>query len=150
MPADATASTPLPTGTPAAASDLRTFLIADVRGYTHFTQERGDAAAAHLAGRFVRAVYAVSGAAAGTRPDLDQPGCSGSVRGARRSADAVVPFLPKAVAGAADPRIEATVAQAELTHLRVALDAAGCGKLPVKLPVFLPIFPVHRSCCGAS
>jgi hypothetical protein len=34
-------------------------------------------------------------------------------------------FPPKAVAGAADPRSEATAAQAELSHLRVALDAAG-------------------------
>src|SRR4051794_15793791 len=30
----------------------RTFLIADVRGYTRFTQERGDEAAAELAQRF--------------------------------------------------------------------------------------------------
>lgn len=31
---------------------LKTFLIADVRGYTLFTQERGDEAAAKLAARF--------------------------------------------------------------------------------------------------
>ena len=31
---------------------IRTFLIADVRGYTLFTQERGDEAAAKLAARF--------------------------------------------------------------------------------------------------
>jgi YD repeat-containing protein len=31
---------------------IRTFLIADVRGYTIFTQERGDEAAAELAGKF--------------------------------------------------------------------------------------------------
>ena len=31
---------------------IRTFLIADVRGYTLFTQERGDEAAAKLASRF--------------------------------------------------------------------------------------------------
>src|SRR5918998_1591801 len=31
---------------------IRTFLIADVRGYTAFTQEHGDEAAARLAGRF--------------------------------------------------------------------------------------------------
>ena len=37
---------------PDAASDLRTFLIADVRGYTRFTQEHGDEAAAQLAERF--------------------------------------------------------------------------------------------------
>ena len=39
---------------PAKPSALRTFLIADVRGYTRFTHERGDHAAAQLAGRFAR------------------------------------------------------------------------------------------------
>jgi YVTN family beta-propeller protein len=36
----------------ASAAEIRTFLIADVRGYTLFTQERGDEAAAKLAARF--------------------------------------------------------------------------------------------------
>lgn len=35
-------------------SRIRTFLIADVRGYTLFTQERGDEAATQLAARFAR------------------------------------------------------------------------------------------------
>jgi adenylate cyclase len=34
------------------------FLIADVRGYTHFTQEHGDAAAAALTGRFADMAHA--------------------------------------------------------------------------------------------
>ena len=34
------------------SAGIRTFLIADVRGYTLFTQERGDEAAAKLAARF--------------------------------------------------------------------------------------------------
>ncbi len=34
------------------STELRTFLIADVRGYTRFTQERGDADAARLVTRF--------------------------------------------------------------------------------------------------
>ena len=33
-------------------AQIRTFLIADVRGYTLFTQERGDEAAAKLAAKF--------------------------------------------------------------------------------------------------
>ena len=33
-------------------SAIHTFLIADVRGYTLFTQERGDEAAAKLAAKF--------------------------------------------------------------------------------------------------
>jgi WD40 repeat protein/class 3 adenylate cyclase len=39
---------------PAGASDIRTFLIADVRGYTAFTAERGDEAAGRLASRFAQ------------------------------------------------------------------------------------------------
>jgi class 3 adenylate cyclase len=35
-------------------AEIRTFLIADVRGYTLFTQERGDEAAAKLAARFAQ------------------------------------------------------------------------------------------------
>ena len=34
-------------------SVIRTFLIADLRGYTHFSDSRGDEAAAALADRFV-------------------------------------------------------------------------------------------------
>src|SRR5919108_6518128 len=33
-------------------ADVRTFLIADVRGYTRFTQEHGDEEAGQLAARF--------------------------------------------------------------------------------------------------
>jgi WD40 repeat protein/DNA-binding SARP family transcriptional activator/class 3 adenylate cyclase len=43
----------LPAGT---ADVIRTFLIADVRGYTVFTQDRGDEAAATLAARFAEIV----------------------------------------------------------------------------------------------
>jgi YVTN family beta-propeller protein len=39
-------------GGPGGGPGIRTFLIADVRGYTLFTQERGDEAAAKLAARF--------------------------------------------------------------------------------------------------
>jgi len=38
----------------AAETGIRTFLIADVRGYTHFTRERGDEAAARIAEKFAR------------------------------------------------------------------------------------------------
>ena len=34
------------------ASELLTFLIADIRGYTTFTQQRGDEAAAKLTSKF--------------------------------------------------------------------------------------------------
>ncbi len=39
--------------TPSSAPPIRAFLIADVRGYTRFTDERGDEAAARLAASFV-------------------------------------------------------------------------------------------------
>ena len=48
------------------SSDLRSFLIADVRGYTRFTNEHGDEAAAQLTGRFAeltRDAVAASGGA---------------------------------------------------------------------------------------
>src|SRR5438128_10435135 len=52
MPPDVP-STPSPgSALSAGTSDLRTFLIADVRAYTRFTQEHGDEAAAQLAARF--------------------------------------------------------------------------------------------------
>ncbi len=41
---------------PEAVEGLKTFLIADIRGYTLFTQERGDEAAANLASRFAEIV----------------------------------------------------------------------------------------------
>ena len=50
------ADDPVALGGPAGSEDahIRTFLIADVRGYTVFTQERGDEAAALLASRFAQ------------------------------------------------------------------------------------------------
>jgi len=44
---------------------LLTFLIADIRGYTRFTAERGDEAAAQLAGRFAALARTVAGARGG-------------------------------------------------------------------------------------
>src|SRR5436190_7370838 len=44
---------------PASAAQLRTFLIADVRGYTRYTQQYGDEAAAELASNFADLVRRV-------------------------------------------------------------------------------------------
>jgi WD40 repeat protein/class 3 adenylate cyclase len=49
---------------------IRTFLIADIRGYTVFTQERGDEAAALLAGRFAEAAREAVAARDGTVVEL--------------------------------------------------------------------------------
>ncbi len=43
----------------AVSSEIRTFLIADVRGYTRFTLDNGDAAAARLASRFAGLAHEV-------------------------------------------------------------------------------------------
>ena len=43
----------------AGETELRTFLIADIRGYTTFTREHGDEAAGRLAGRFAELVREV-------------------------------------------------------------------------------------------
>jgi adenylate cyclase len=44
---------------PAAQTELRTFLIADIRGYTTYTREHGDEDAAELAGAFAASVREV-------------------------------------------------------------------------------------------
>ena len=49
---------------------IRTFLIADVRGYTVFTQERGDEAAAELAGKFAAVARPILEARGGTGLEL--------------------------------------------------------------------------------
>ncbi len=51
---------------PVSGADIRTFLIADVRGYTLFTQERGDEAAGRLAARFAEITGEIVEARGGT------------------------------------------------------------------------------------
>ena len=51
-------------------ADHRTFLIADIRGYTSYTDERGDEAAAALANQFARIVREVVEARDGTLVEL--------------------------------------------------------------------------------
>src|SRR5262249_5970089 len=47
------------TGRPPLTAAILVFLIADIRGYTRFTQERGDAAAARLTARFAELAQGV-------------------------------------------------------------------------------------------
>ncbi len=54
----------------AVSSEIRTFLIADVRGYTRFTLENGDAAAARLASRFAGLAHEVVDAYGGEVVEL--------------------------------------------------------------------------------
>jgi class 3 adenylate cyclase/ABC-type transport system substrate-binding protein len=59
-PAAPASGGPPAVGPPAAVeTELRTFLIADIRGYTTYTEEHGDEAAAALAGRFAALVREV-------------------------------------------------------------------------------------------
>lgn len=53
-----------------AQAQIRTFLIADVRGYTLFTQERGDEAAAKLAAKFADIAREIVEARGGTLLEL--------------------------------------------------------------------------------
>lgn len=59
-----------PSGLEKAETGLRTFLIADIRGYTRFTRERGDEAAAGLAMRFAELVRDVITPRGGSIPQL--------------------------------------------------------------------------------
>src|ERR687898_1141565 len=70
-------------------AQIRTFLIADVRGYTLFTQERGDEDAAKLAAKFADIVRDVVETRGGTLLELrgDEALCVfGSAREAIRTA----------------------------------------------------------------
>src|SRR5205085_7136328 len=62
MTADPDATATPRTEVSPAPSAVRTFLIADVRGYTRFTQQHGDEAAARLATRFAALAREVVGA----------------------------------------------------------------------------------------
>jgi class 3 adenylate cyclase len=70
-------------------TQIRTFLIADVRGYTLFTQERGDEVAAKLAAKLADITREIVEARAGALLELrgDEALCvSGSTREAIRAA----------------------------------------------------------------
>ena len=63
---------PQPPGTEQGADEglVQTFLIADVRGYTRFSQEHGDEAAGRLAARFAEVTTQVIEAGGGTVLEL--------------------------------------------------------------------------------
>jgi class 3 adenylate cyclase/DNA-binding beta-propeller fold protein YncE len=76
-------------GAVSGAASVRTFLIADVRGYTRFSQEQGDEAASRLARRFADIVREAVPAQAGELLELrgDEALCVfGSAREALRAA----------------------------------------------------------------
>ena len=89
---------------------IRTFLIADVRGYTLFTQERGDEAAGKLAAKFARIAREVVEGRGGTLLELrgDEALCVfGSTRQAiRAGVDLQERFVEETLA---DPELPLTV-----------------------------------------
>jgi ABC-type transport system substrate-binding protein/class 3 adenylate cyclase/streptogramin lyase len=98
-----------PSGTP--ETELRTFLIADIRGYTTYTRERGDEAAAVLASRFAELVSEVVTARDGFLLEL-------------RGDEALVVFVSarKALRAAID--LQARFVEAELPRgVGIGLDA---------------------------
>ncbi len=98
---------PAPNALPVArAASPRTFLIADVRGYTHYTERHGAAAAAHLATRFATLVReglaGADGELLGLRGD-EAAVAFGSPEGAVRAALALQARFARATA--ADPTL---------------------------------------------
>src|SRR5215831_16155238 len=84
----------------AVEAGIKTFLIADVRGYTRFTQQRGDEAAARLATRFAELAREAIEAAGGTLVELrgdEALAVFDSARQALRAATVADPSLPLAV-----------------------------------------------------
>ena len=146
----ADAGTPVdpPRDAPPSDAQIRTFLIADVRGYTLFTQERGDEAAAKLAAKFADiaretvearggtllelrgdealCVFSSAREAIRTAPDLQQrlPGAAheaaAGAGGARGGPPGGALTLPARLCGQA--RAGEILASREVTHLARRLD----------------------------
>src|SRR5947209_7132838 len=98
------------TAPPDRATSLLTFLIADVRGYTRFTNEQGDEAAARLADRFAGFCEEILGAHEGQVIELrgdEALAVFPSARNALRGAVALQQTFKKAIAE--DPSLPLTV-----------------------------------------
>ena len=86
-------------GTQARAPQLRTFLITDVRGYTRYTQEHGDEAAAELAAEFARIVQDVVSPRDGRLLELRGDEALVVFESARNALQAAVELQTRAAAG---------------------------------------------------
>jgi class 3 adenylate cyclase len=102
-------SEPGPSGLP--GTELRTFLIADIRGYTVYTREHGDEAAAALAARFAELVAEVVSTRGGFLLEL-------------RGDEALVVFVSARNALRAALELQARFAQEQLPRgVGIGLDA---------------------------
>jgi WD40 repeat protein/class 3 adenylate cyclase len=100
----------------AVEAGIKTFLIADVRGYTRFTQERGDEAAARLATRFAELAREAIEAAGGTLVELRGDEALAVFDSARQAL--------RAAAALQERLVEATVADSSLPlAVGIGLDA---------------------------
>src|ERR671910_3429825 len=106
---------------------IRTFLIADVRGYTVFTQERGDEAAAELAGRFAAVAREGVEARGGTVVELRGDEALAVFDSARQAIRAAVELQRRFVdATVVDPALPLAVG--------IGLDAGEAGAAPGGVP----------------
>jgi class 3 adenylate cyclase/tetratricopeptide (TPR) repeat protein len=104
------------------ATGLRVFMIADLRGYTRFTQERGDEAGATLAMRFATLARDSAAAHAGTVLELRGDEALIAFSSARDALRAAVDLLGRCA--------EATVADPSL-HLAVGIGLDAGEAIPV-------------------
>jgi YVTN family beta-propeller protein len=89
---------------------IRTFLIADIRGYTLFTQERGDEAAAKLTARFAGVVKEIVEARGGSLIELRGDEALAVFASARQAIRAAVELQERFVEETvADPSVPLTV-----------------------------------------
>ena len=101
---DEVAPVPTPPGpAPERPAEYRTFLIADIRGYTSYTDERGDEAAAALAKRFAGLVRETVPARDGTLVELRGDEALTVFRSARQALRAAVELQAR-IATAGLPR----------------------------------------------
>lgn len=92
-------------------TELRTFLIADIRGYTTYTREHGDEAAGRLAAQFAELVRSVVGGRGGFLLEL-------------RGDEALVVFVSARNALRAAVELQEQFAEARLAHgVGIGLDA---------------------------
>lgn len=96
-------SAPVPA---AVDTDIRTFLFVDARGYTRFTHERGDEAAAHLARRFAEIADEVVSGRGGRVVELRGDEVLAVFRSARQALHAAVDLQRRfAAERTADPNL---------------------------------------------